>query len=176
MIAVQTETLVGLIGLGGAVIGFAGAVGGAWIQQAYGAKAAKLERTEQRALASGETAINELLQLGQVLEASIPQGLSGQEWMGSVRVHLRQAEVAVSVIPNSDELRYRMTRLFFLMRGQYTDEGGLEMARFTYYRASRHGVEVLAAFQRGDALPEEESWIEPKVQARLNEFPGMRLP
>jgi hypothetical protein len=170
---VQTETLVGLIsGLGGALIGFAGALGGAWIQQSYGAKAANQERLEQRTLASGETAINELLQLGQLVEAAVVQSLASEDWMGRAREHVRKAEVAVSVIPDSVELRYRMARLFFVMKHQYGDRDGSGMAKLYYMRGSREGAEVLAAFLRGDELPEEENWLRARYQERLAQFPG----
>jgi hypothetical protein len=162
----QTETLVGLIsGLGGAVIGFAGALGGAWIQQSYGAKIAKQERLEQRSLASGETAINELLQLGQLVEASVMQSLPDDEWIGQAREHLRRAELAVSVIPNSVDLRYRMTRIFFAMHGLY-DAG---ISKLYYNRGSREGVGVLAAFIRGDELPDEASWVETEYRKRVDQ-------
>ncbi|MGW8635068.1 hypothetical protein [Streptomyces sp. NPDC055793] len=169
----QTETLVGLIsGLGGAVIGFAGALGGAWIQQSYGAKVARQERLEQRALASSETAINELLLLGQLVEAAVVQSLADEDWTGRAREHVRKAEVAVSVIPDSVELRYRMARLFFVMKHQYGDRDGSGMAKLYYTRGSREGAEVLAAFVRGDRLPEEGNWLQARYQDRLTDLPG----
>ncbi|MET8114032.1 hypothetical protein [Streptomyces prasinus] len=169
----QTETLVGLIsGLGGAVIGFAGALGGAWIQQSYGAKAAKQQRMEQRALASGETAINELLQLGQLVEVAAVQRLPSEDWMGLAREHVRKAEVAISVIPNSGELRWRMTRLIFVMKTQLGDQDGSGTTKAYYMRGSREGVELIAAFLRGDELPDEENWVEVRYRERLEQFPA----
>jgi hypothetical protein len=172
---VQTEALVGLIsGLGGAVIGLGGALGGAWLQQSYGAKAAKQQRLEERALTSGETAINELLQLSQLVDEASMERLPDQDWIGRARDHTRRAEIAVTVIPDSVDLRYRMTRIFFSMRSRYggRDEGGSGMAKFYYSRGAREGVEVLAAFLRGDDLPEEGVWVQERLRERLDEFPG----
>ncbi|ROP53289.1 hypothetical protein [Streptomyces sp. PanSC9] len=173
----QTETLVGLIsGLGGAVIGFAGALGGAWIQQSYGARNAKQERLEQRALASGENAISELLQLHQLVDEASMEELPDQDWIGRARAHARRAEIAVTVIPDSAHLRYRMTRLFFCMRSRYGMGAGSALGsnspKYYYSRGAREGVEVLAAFLRGDDLPEEGTWVGETFHERLGEIPG----
>ncbi|MGY1583826.1 hypothetical protein [Streptomyces sp. MN13] len=169
----QTETLVGLIsGLGGAVIGLGGALGGAWMQQSYAARAAEQVRLEERALASGETAMNELLQLSQLIDTAIMESLPDEDWIGRARDHARRAEIAVTVIPDSVDLRYRMTRIFHAMRSRYGDGDGSGEAKLYYSRGSREGVEVLAAFLRGDELPEEGYWLEQRLRDRLEQIPG----
>ncbi|MCI3276978.1 hypothetical protein [Streptomyces cylindrosporus] len=149
----QTETLVGLIsGLGGAVIGSMGALGGAWLQQRSQAKNSKRERDEQRALSSGEVALNELLRLNQLTDAVV-RGTAEENWKEQAAELVRHAEIAIRVIPNSFDLRETMAHYFFAMQHYHFVGNSGALATMTLRTASAEGFNALAAFLRGDELP-----------------------
>jgi hypothetical protein len=164
MIAMQAETLAGLIGFGGAVVGAAGALAGAWLQQHYQAKTAQRDRIEAQGRAAGERALAELYALRRHLDEvrqnpdETPE--THQPWRKIAWRHMDEVELAVLLMPGGGEVRSRVvealdsTRIFMVNRGEMTPRrmgrirnGGLE------------AIAILAAHLRGETLPEPSQQV-----------------
>ncbi|MGW3820079.1 hypothetical protein [Streptomyces sp. NPDC005046] len=170
------DVAVGLIGLGGAALGAAGAVIGGWVQQWQLAKNAASERREQRALAAGEEALLQLVHLVRELQMArrVHSAESDTDYVGDlIRRFGRDAETALLRLPGAADLRERMAGIFICINtyegppctnqlldllyreGAAEDQRGREF-QWALYWANR-GVEILGTFLRGEKLPTPDS-------------------
>jgi hypothetical protein len=162
MIAVQTETLVGLIGFGGAVMGAGGALLGGWLQHRQQADTARRERWEGYGRSAGEATLTELLTAQEEM-TDWARRFSGSE-DDAEELHtiiLKRGSAAKHsslLIPEASELRARLKVVLDVMMDYYSapaQEGFFQsMARLRWsYMAAQEGIELLAAFLRGEHLP-----------------------
>lgn len=168
----QTETLVGLIsGLGGAVIGLGGAVGGAWMQQRWQAQTARRERMDGYSRKAGETALDALVQIQQVVfNFSRDYGDSAHDQLHSqvitkVLHHSHVAKTAVLTIGDA-AVRERLDEVLQVMIEFHAvpeiDPEKLTRARCLWFlNAATEGMGILSAFLRSESLPSNsEGYIE----------------
>ncbi|WP_328450004.1 hypothetical protein OG780_19735 [Streptomyces sp. NBC_00386] len=149
----QTETLVGLIGLGGAVIGAGGAVFGGWLQQRHQANTAKAERREGRRYAAGQTALEMLIRLRQAAANRTDTPESESAWTDAFIDWTVTFDAALHVVPDGDQMReqvFEVVRLigYYEALGQTRQESNLWIDALC-----REAVAVLSAFLREDPLP-----------------------
>lgn len=141
------------MGLGGASVGAGAALLGGWLQQRSQAKSSREVRHEERHQALGQTALTELLGLQQRLRVS-PGDFdhADQTWIADTVEHLQSARMAMLLVPNAPETRRRMEEIFQLA-SRMSVAGAPLMRRLFVMEMTTEGIEVLAAFMRGDPLP-----------------------
>lgn len=183
MTGMQTETLVGLMGLGGAVVGVGGTLLGSWLQHRQQAEMAREERAEARAGEAesrgrgvAEKALTELYSLRRHA-LSWKAGMSAEErneWVGTAHVMADQAELHTALVPGADTLRERLRDALSAARKSFFLDG--YEAEHEAYRSefdTSHCIALLSAYMRGDAtLPEptvreERETIERDMQQDL---------
>lgn len=153
----EAETLVGLIGFGGAVVGAGGALLGGWLQQRHQAKTARHERLEARGYAAGEQALAELYQLRQHLvecgvAGNVPQ--ERQPWRFIAVTHLDEAELAVMLMPSAPLVHARVVEVLILAKrfelaGQHRQRQ-VQWMKHCVVAA----IDMLSAHMRGEPIPE----------------------
>ncbi|WP_073947638.1 hypothetical protein [Streptomyces kebangsaanensis] len=156
----QAETLAGLMGLAGAVVGAGGALLGGWLQ----ARTARGERIEGYRRDAAQAALNELIQLRHELmvhDRERPMepeyGLSGafQDFMHAGERRLMAMNASVLLIPDP-RLRERLERVYEVGNAWLLVPGLRAGGQISWMQAAaREGIEVLGAFLRGDPLPPE---------------------
>lgn len=165
MIAVQTETLVGLIGFGGAVVGAGGALLGGWFQQRYQTKAARSQRVEERAREAGNNALTELLVLRRLVTENVHANLDEEmpNWRKVAERHMDAAEMALLLMPQAEEVRARVVKALNLAERALAFAArtaqGLNMEKLHLYNCSNEAIQVVSAFMRDDPLPEPSRWM-----------------
>ncbi|MGW5691963.1 hypothetical protein ACWEWX_13615 [Streptomyces asiaticus] len=144
----------GLAGLGGAVVGAAGALAGGWLQQRQQEKAAIKERRETYGRDAAKAALTEFMQLDYELSDYIVGTVTPEEyWLHDALQKIRAAEVAGLQVPSGDGLRERLDSVFDTSRKYYMT-GWNPVTQQTWFSSmTREAIELLAAFLRGDALP-----------------------
>ncbi|WP_331734982.1 hypothetical protein OG379_39825 (plasmid) [Streptomyces sp. NBC_01166] len=158
----EAETLAGLIGFGGAVVGAGGALLGAWFQQSHQAKTARVEREEARAglveergRTAAEKSLAELYGLRRhVLTWKLVSDDERSEWSRIGYTLTDEAELNASLIPEGEELRERLKDALGALRNSIsvdTYEAVHEAYASTF--DTEHAISLLAAYMRGDALP-----------------------
>ncbi|MEU0844803.1 hypothetical protein ABZ370_35765 [Streptomyces sp. NPDC005962] len=167
----EAETLAGLFGFGGAVVGAGGALLGGWLQQRHQAKvtreqqeAARADLLEERGRAAGEKALSELYALRRYLQdcKTRPVPEERQPWRVKTRAFIDEAELAVMLMPNAREVQARIGEAADLIIDTLTI--GREEARqmtdqehITHVHrclgGTRDAIAALSAFMRGDPLP-----------------------
>ncbi|MFE7183153.1 nitroreductase family protein [Streptomyces erythrochromogenes] len=152
-----TETWVGLIGFGGAVVGAGGALMGAWLQQHHQAKTAKNERMEARGYSAGEKALAELYQLRQHL---VESGVAGevpperQPWRFIAVTHLDEAELAVMLMPGAPLIHERVVEVLVLAkRFELAGQDRQRQIRWIKH-CTASAIDMLSAHMRGEPIPE----------------------
>ncbi|WP_326658804.1 hypothetical protein [Streptomyces canus] len=157
MIVVESETLAGLIGFGGAVVGAGGALLGAWLQQHHAAKTARNERLDARGYAAGEKALSELYQLRQHLvecgvAGEVPQ--ERQPWRFIAITHLDEAELAVMLMPGARLVHDRVVEVLVL--GKRFELAGQHRHRQVQWmkHCTTAAIDLLSAHMRGEPVPE----------------------
>jgi hypothetical protein len=175
MIAVQTETLVGLIsGLGGAVIGAGGALVGGWLQQRWQAKTARRERLDGYSRHAGETALDALVQIQQVVFTfSRDFGHSGHDQfkaqvVDKVLHHAHVAKTAALLIVGDAELRSRLDEVLRVLIGYSAlpeaEPHALTRSRCIWFlEAASEGMDILSAFMRLEPIPSSSERFREKV-------------
>ncbi|MFE1545866.1 hypothetical protein ACFW61_36160 [Streptomyces microflavus] len=158
----EAETLAGLIGFGGAVVGAGGALLGAWFQQSHQAKNTRAEREEARASlveergrAAAEKALAELYGLRRhVLTWKL---MSEDERTECSRIGYTltdEAELNASLIPKGEALRERLKDALGALRNSiHVDAYESVHDAFLSTFDTEHAISLLAAYIRGDALP-----------------------
>ncbi|MFD8072170.1 hypothetical protein ACFV3E_05905 [Streptomyces sp. NPDC059718] len=162
----EAETLAGLIGFGGAVVGAGGALLGAWLQQHHQAKAEKAARIEERARAAGDKALSELYALRRhVMECNseeIPE--SRQPWLKIAEHHMDAAEMAVGLMPQAEQVREQVKETFLLASTaasyavMLNESPAAQCAPLRW--AASEGITVLSAYMRGDPIPPPSRRVE----------------
>ncbi|MET7347449.1 hypothetical protein [Streptomyces mirabilis] len=161
----QTETLVGLIGFGGAVVGAGGALLGAWLQQHHQAKATQAQRVEDRAREAGNNALTELLVLRRLVMENVHANLNEEmpEWRSIAQRHMDAAETALLLMPQAEEVRSRVIGALHLAERALAFAArahlGLHVEKLHLYNCSNEAIQVVAAFMRDDPLPKPSPWI-----------------
>ncbi|MFG1806212.1 hypothetical protein [Streptomyces sp. NPDC049040] len=168
----QTETLAGLIGFGGAVVGAGGALLGGWLQQRHQARvtreqqaAARAALLEERGRAAGEKALSALYALRRHLNdcASRPVPEERQPWRVIARAFIDDAELAVMLMPHAAQVQSRIADAAGLITETLVI--GREEARQMTDRehishihrclaGTLEAIQALSAFMRADPLPE----------------------
>ncbi|MFD9618488.1 hypothetical protein ACFWB2_14630 [Streptomyces virginiae] len=153
----EAETLAGLIGFGGAVVGAGGALLGAWLQQRHQAKIAKDERLEARGYTAGEKALAELYQLRQHL---VESGVAGevpperQPWRFIAVTHLDEAELAVMLMPRAPLVHERVIEVLNLAK-RFELAGQHRHRQVGWIKSCvASAIDMLSAHLRGDPVPE----------------------
>lgn len=149
----QTETLVGLIGFGGAVVGAGGALLGGWLQQRHQARIAKQERREERRLASGQAALDMLIRLRQATASRTQNPESEDAWTGAFVDWTVTFDAALYVVPDGEEMREQVFEIVRLI-GYYEELGQTHQEANLWIDAlCREALAVLSAFLREEPLP-----------------------
>ncbi|WP_432131267.1 hypothetical protein [Streptomyces tendae] len=164
MIAVQTETLVGLIsGLGGAAIGAGGALLGGWLQQRHQVKLDREQREqaragvlEERGRTAADKALGELYALRRHI--STWKGAFSteeqNEWFQTGYSLADVAELNAALIPEADELRERLQDALESARDSlHADAWYSEHEPYLSASDTEHTIALLSAYMRGDYLP-----------------------
>ncbi|MFI6606864.1 hypothetical protein [Streptomyces sp. NPDC050507] len=159
----EAETLAGLIGFGGAVVGAGGALLGAWLQQHHQAKTARVEREEARAglveergRAAAEKALAELYRLrGHAV--TWRGGMAADErneWSRTSRNLIDAADLNAALIPKADKLRVRLQdALGAIRKSVHIDAHESEHEAYLSTSDTEHAIALLSAYMRGDTLP-----------------------
>ncbi|NUP43259.1 MAG: hypothetical protein HOY76_41140 [Streptomyces sp.] len=165
MTTVETETLVGLIGLGGAVVGVGGTLLGGWLQHRQQAQTAREERAEARSSEAesrgrevADKALSELYALRRHALAW-KVGMSAaerNEWLGKAHTMADEAELHTALIPGADTLRVRVGDALSVVRASFfQDADEAEHEADLCVADTGHCIDLLSAYMRGDAaLPE----------------------
>ncbi|WP_328581942.1 hypothetical protein [Streptomyces sp. NBC_00370] len=160
----DTQTLAGVFGLGGTVVGVGGTLLGGIVQQRHQARTAREERAEARAgevesrgRVVAEKALAELYELRRhALTWKV--GMSPDErnqWVKTANTMADDAELNVALIPAADALRERLQDALSVARKSffvdaYESEHEPYMSEFD----AGHSIALLSAYMRGDgALP-----------------------
>ncbi|MCM1941785.1 hypothetical protein NC239_26660 [Streptomyces sp. G3] len=155
----QTETLVGLIGFGGAVVGAGGALLGGLLQSRIQARTLQEQRVEDRGREAANTALNELFALRR-LASGIPlrePDIQPSNWRLAAHHHMEAAEVALMLMPQAEEVRRRALAALHLgqramiLAGQA--EQGPDVERRHLHDCSLEAINVLSTYMRGEPLP-----------------------
>ncbi|WP_413757197.1 hypothetical protein [Streptomyces sp. MMBL 11-3] len=160
----ETQTLVGLIGLGGAVVGVGGTLLGGLIQQRYQVRMAREERAEAQAREAesrgrdvARQALAELYKLRQhALTWQV--GMSSDErnqWVKTANAIADEAELNAALIPDADALRERLQDALSVTRTSFSvDAHEAEHEPYMSEFDTGHCIALLSAYMRGDeALP-----------------------
>jgi hypothetical protein len=176
MIAVQTETLVGLIGFGGAVVGAGGALLGGLLQSRLQAKGTRAQRIEDRAREAGNNALSELLVLRRLVTENVLTNLDEEqpEWRLTAQLHMDAAEMALLLMPGAEAVRGRVVKALGLAERALAfaarAELGLHVEKLHLYNCSNEAIQVVGAFLRGDQLPPPSPWVR-RTEEELRQQP-----
>ncbi|MEU8556016.1 hypothetical protein AB0C80_18770 [Streptomyces anthocyanicus] len=149
----QTETLVGLIGFGGAVVGAGGALLGGWLQQRHQVKAARAERREERRYTAGQTALGMLIRIRHAAANRAEDEESEAAWTAELIEWSTSFDAALLLIADGDEMR---ERVFEVVRhlGYYDRLGQNHREANDWIDAAcGEAINLLSAYLREDPLP-----------------------
>ncbi|MGP4046913.1 hypothetical protein [Streptomyces sp. 2A115] len=161
----EAETLAGLMGFGGALVGAGVSMWATVITQRHEAKTARIQRVEERGRAAGERALTELYALRRhIMECTqdpIPE--ERQPWRKIAHDHMGEAQAALALMPGAKKVRERVTealtiierKIFEARRG---DMGSI-MEMMALSRGAGEGIEVLSAYMRGEGVPQPSRWV-----------------
>jgi hypothetical protein len=161
MIGMQTETLVGLMGFSGAVVGAGAVVLGAWLQQRYQAKASREQKIEDLGRAAADKALAELYSLRRLLMDRSHDEIS--DWRKTAMQHMDAVELAVGLIPQAQDVRTKVKETMDL-----TESGAIYALRadldlntelLHMFGGCNEAIEIVSAFMRGDPIPEPSMWV-----------------
>ncbi|WP_406516757.1 hypothetical protein [Streptomyces sp. NBC_00134] len=160
----DVQTLTGLFGLGGTVVGVGGTLLGGLIQQRHQVRTTREERAEARASevesrgrGVAEKALTELYGLRRHA-MTWKVGMSSDErnqWVKIAHAMADDSELNAALIPGADELRERLQDALSAARKSFfvdafESEHEAYMAEFD----TGHSIALLSAYMRGDhALP-----------------------
>ncbi|MFJ3665056.1 hypothetical protein ACIPSE_01230 [Streptomyces sp. NPDC090106] len=152
----QTETLVGLIGFGGAVVGAGGALLGGWLQQHHQRQLAAEARLAVQAQEAAEMIMSALNEIDDLFQWRFLSGRGAAGWYADhkedlFRCRSRMKQGAL-LIPN-EQVRKHLKDVFELMLGwEVGDIDEYEQA-LRAQLAARDGLEILGSHLRGDPIP-----------------------
>ncbi|MFF3377778.1 hypothetical protein ACFYXF_33085 [Streptomyces sp. NPDC002680] len=160
----EAETLAGLVGLGGTVVGVGGTLLGGLIQQRHQARTTRDERAEARASEVesrgrevAEKALTELYGLRRhALTWKV--GMSSDEqnqWAKTAHTMADDAELNAALIPGADALRERLQDALSVTRKSFSEDAyETEHEPYKSEFDTGHSIALLSAYMRGDeALP-----------------------
>ncbi|MFE9953285.1 hypothetical protein ACFYRJ_38445 [Streptomyces sp. NPDC005531] len=172
----QIETLVGLIGFGGAVVGAGGALLGGWLQQRHQAKTAKEQRRDERRFTAGRTALDMRIRLRRVAATRSEGNAESEEaWVDELVEWATTFDAALLVVPDGDEMRERVFEVvrhlgFYDSLGQTYSEanGWIDLT-------CKEAIELLSAFLREEPHPprsrpfmDQIGMVQAHLRARTN--------
>lgn len=164
MSGMRPETLAGLFGLGGTVVGVGGTLLAGWIQQRSQERTAQQERAETRSSEAdsrgrevARSALSKLYDLRrQALEWKV--GMSAQErheWVETAHAKADEAELNAALIPQADILRVRLRDALTVARDLFCEDENDDHQAHRSEFAVDHCIALLSAYMRGDPeLPE----------------------
>lgn len=163
MISMEAETLAALMGLGGTLVGAGVSMWATVLTQRYQAKTGKADRVEQLGRAAGERALAELYalrrHLGECRADAIPE--DRQPWRKIAKDHMDEAELAVGLIPQGDQVRERLEEVLNVTHyGMTRREQSLIRQLGSTRSGASEAIGLLSAFLRGDPLPERSPGVE----------------
>ncbi|MFJ8507717.1 hypothetical protein [Streptomyces avermitilis] len=149
----QTETLVGLIGFGGAVVGAGGALLGGWLQQRHQAKSAKEERRAERRHAAGQAALDMLIRFRHATASRINDDEGVDAWTEAFVEWSVTFDAALYVVPDGEAMRKRVFGIMGFV-GYHEDLGQNHSEASLWIDAlCKEAIGVLSAFLREEPLP-----------------------
>ncbi|MFI7345291.1 hypothetical protein ACIBSR_03305 [Streptomyces sp. NPDC049936] len=161
----RPETLAGLFGLGGTVVGVGGTVLAGWFQQRSQVRTAREEREEARASEAEsrgrEVARKALSELYDLRRQALTwkTGMSSQErdeWVATAHARADEAELNAALIPQGDVLRVRLRDALSAARGLFSEGADDDYQVYPTEFAVDHCIALLSAYMRGDpALPRQ---------------------
>ncbi|MFF3485092.1 hypothetical protein ACFYXC_17775 [Streptomyces sp. NPDC002701] len=161
----ETEMLVGVIGLGSAVVGVGGTLLGGWLQQRHQAQTAREERAEARSVEAesrgrqtADKALSELYAL-RTHALTWKMGMSADErneWLGRAYTMADAAELHTALVPGADTLSMRLRDALKVVRASFfQDAYEAEHEAYLSEFDTSHCIALLSAYMRGDSsLPE----------------------
>ncbi|QHA04602.1 hypothetical protein GQF42_16045 [Streptomyces broussonetiae] len=150
----QTETLVGLIGFGGAVVGAGGALLGGWLQQHYQDKAAKELRRDERRYATGQTALEMLIRFRHASMKRTEDADSDLAFSEALVEFVTTFDAALYVVPGGDEMRRRVLGTIGLAAAYMEPRRPNSEDKSWIDTCCKEAIGVLSAFLREEPLPE----------------------
>lgn len=163
MINVEAEILAALMGFGGTLVGAGVSMWATVLTQRHQTKTGRADRVEQLGRAAGEKALAELYalrrHLGECKADSIPE--DHQPWRKIAKDHMDEAELAVGLIPQGDQVRERLEEV---LTATYYGMTQREQSLIRQLGSTRSGaseaIGLLSSFLRGDPLPERSPGVE----------------
>ncbi|MER7851664.1 hypothetical protein ABTZ98_03815 [Streptomyces bacillaris] len=163
----QVETLVGLMGLGGAAVGAGGALMGGWLQHRLQTKATREQQREERRYVAGQTALDMLIRLRLAAANRVGSVESEDAWTDALVEHTTSYEAALLLIPDGAVLRDRLHAISRVL-GHYESLGQSHWEANAWLDVTAlEAIGVLSAFLRQEALPapsapfnEQQSMVE----------------
>lgn len=168
----------GLFGLGGALVGATiSTVAIVW-QQRDQTRKEQNQRIEDRGRAVGEQALSELFALRRHLlactESPIPD--ENQPWRRIAHNHMDEAESALALMPGAKEVRARVTEALKIAEAGVTEARREQTGSMTEIvllgRGTDDSIEILAAYMRGEQIPEPSTWVLEQRRGQASRPPG----
>ncbi|MGR6973210.1 hypothetical protein ACU639_27090 [Streptomyces cynarae] len=161
----QAETLAGLMGFGGTLVGAGVSIWATVITQRHQVKTARDQRIEERGRAAGEKALTELYALRrhliEVSASSTP--VENQSWARIAVDHVDRTEAAIALMPGAHSVRERIseamdigTRELLVARLLRAPE---DVAVRALTSAALEAIDALSAYMRGEGIPEPSQWL-----------------
>ncbi|MEU6651296.1 hypothetical protein ABZ904_18085 [Streptomyces sp. NPDC046900] len=155
----QAETLAGLMGLAGAVVGAGGALLGGWLQQQHQAKTAKEQRRDERRYTAGQAALEMLIRFRHASMRRTEDADSALAFSEALVEFVTTFDAALYVVSHGDEMRRRVLGIIGLAaaymepsRPNSEDKGWVDTC-------CKEAVGVLSAFLREEPLPEPSQYF-----------------
>lgn len=152
----DAETLAGLMGLGGALVGAGVSVWATVVTQQHQARGTREQRVAERGWAAGEKALSELYALRrravEHLKGEPPR--DEEQWRLIARTHMDEAGLALELMPQADELRQRIS---FVLGHAYVEmseqAGNIDAQLILAQSRAIDAIALIGAHMRGDPLP-----------------------
>ena len=172
----STEVLVGLIGLGGALVGAAAAFSGVVYQQRHQAKLAREQRRTAMSDAAVNTLITELEKLRTIAwRRPLEEDHGDDQWHNELGDCIDRIRLAALRLPHQ-ELRETIEAACTMAFGEQAeaqDAVGLRAPRLLMMAAAVEAQRCLGAYLRGEPLPTMR--FLPPMRRRLEEMTDPRL-
>ncbi|MEU5030188.1 hypothetical protein [Streptomyces milbemycinicus] len=160
----QAETLAGLFGFGGTVIGAGVSLWATLITQRQQAKAtadqreaAKISLINERSRTAGEKALSELYDLRRHItqRQRVLAPEDRETWLQAGEALADQAELEAGLMPQAEEVRTRFREALEVTRASmYAEVRGSSDLPVESKANTDHAIDLLSAYMREEALPE----------------------
>ncbi|MFI5979176.1 hypothetical protein [Streptomyces sp. NPDC051452] len=150
----QAETLAGLMGLAGAVVGAGGALLGGYLQQHHQAKTAKEQRRDERRYTAGQAALEMLIRFRHASMKRTEDVDSALAFSEALVEFVTTFDAALYVVPDGDEMRRRVLGTIGLAAGYMEPHHPNSEDKSWIDTCCKEAIGVLSAFLREEPLPE----------------------